>query len=75
MKDKNVRKPYGRPKKDKSDGDEAIRILDDIAVLEPGKNAQIAAKEISEKYKKIRPKKKLPGEVTVGDTVETEDGD
>ena len=52
MKDKNVRKPYVRPKKDKNDGDETIRILDDIAVLEPGKNAQIAAKKISEKYKK-----------------------
>ena len=77
MKDKNVRKPYVRPKKDKNDGVEAIRILDDIAVLEPGKNAQIAAKKISEKYKKIRAKRKfkLPGEVTVGDTVETEDGD
>ena len=25
--------------------DEAIQILDDIAILEPGKNAQIAAKK------------------------------
>ena len=37
----------------KIDGDETIRILDDIAALEPGKNAQIAAKKISQKYKKI----------------------
>ena len=32
--------------------------LDTIAKLEPGKNAQIAAKKISEKYKKIRAKKR-----------------
>ena len=36
-----------------ADKDETIQILDDIAVLEPGKNAQIAAKKISEKYKLI----------------------
>ena len=76
MKDKNVRKPYLRPKTDKKDGDETIKILDDIAVLEPGKNAQIAAKKISEKHKEIREAKakkrfKLPGEVAVGDTIET----
>ena len=80
MKDKNVRKPYLRPKTDKKDGDETIKILDDIAVLEPGKNAQIAAKKISEKHKEIREAKakkrfKLPGEVAVGDTIETKDGD
>ena len=27
------------------DKDEAIQILDDVAILEPGKNAQIAAKK------------------------------
>ena len=80
MKDKNIRKPYLRPKTDKNDGDETIKILDDIAVLEPGKNAQIAAKKISEKHKEIREAKakkrfKLPGEVAVGDTIETKDGD
>ena len=32
---------------------ETIKILDIIATLEPGKNAQLAAKKI-EKYKKIR---------------------
>ena len=33
---------------------ETIKILDDIATLEPGKNAQLAAKKIREKYNKIR---------------------
>ena len=33
---------------------ETIKILDDIAKLEPGKNAQRVAKKISEKYKKLR---------------------
>ena len=60
-------------------GDNTIRILDDIAVLEPDKNAQIAAKKISQKYKKIREanaKKrfKLPCEIAVGDTIETKNG-
>ena len=64
----------------KIDGDETIRILDDIAALEPGKNAQIAAKKISQKYKKIgeanaKKRFKLPGEIAVGDTIETEHGD
>ena len=80
MRSKNITKPYQKPKTDKNDGDETIRILDDIAVLEPGKNVQIAAKKVSEKHKKIREanaKKrfKLPGEVAVGDTIETEDGE
>ena len=80
MKDKNIRKPYLRPKTDKNDGDETIKILDDIAVLQPGKNAQIAAKKISEKHKEIREAKtkkrfNLPGEEAVGDTIETKDRD
>ena len=50
------------------DRSKTIEILNDIATLEPGKNAQIAAKKISEKYKKIREAKKrktfkLPGEI------------
>ena len=46
MKTKNVRKPYQKPiLVDKNDGDETIKILNDTAVLEPGKNAQIAAKQ------------------------------
>ena len=40
------------------DRSKTIEILDDISTLEPGKNAQIAAKKISEKYKKIREAKK-----------------
>ena len=44
-KTKSVRKPYQKPKLADKNGDETIRILDDIAVLEPGKNAQIAAKK------------------------------
>ena len=36
------------------DKDETIQILDAIIILEPGKNAQIAAKKISEKYRLIR---------------------
>ena len=39
--------------------DEDINTLDTIAKLEPGKNAQISAKKISEKYKKIRAKKRF----------------
>ena len=31
---------------------DAIKTLDDVATLQPGKNAQLAAKKISEKYKK-----------------------
>ena len=31
---------------------DAIETLDDVATLQPGKNVQLAAKKISEKYKK-----------------------
>ena len=63
-----------------TDKNETINFLDDIAVLEPGKNAQIAAKKISEKYKLIRPaialkKFKLPGEIVTIDTIKTPQGD
>ena len=37
--------------------DTSINNLNDIAKLKPGKSAQIAAKKISQKYKKIRSKK------------------
>ena len=33
---------------------ETINILEGIATLAPGKNTQLAAKKISEKYKKLR---------------------
>ena len=64
-----------------SETTETIRILDDIATLEPGKNAQLAAKKISKKYKKLREanarkrKYKLPGEIVTIETVETPQGE
>ena len=67
---KGVRKPYLKTKKDRNKN-ETIKILESIAILEPGKNAQIAAKKINDKYKK---KYKLPGKVAVGDVIETADG-
>ena len=38
----------------KPEADETIRLLDEIATFKPTKKAQLAAKKISEKYKKIR---------------------
>ena len=64
-----------------SETTETIRTLDDIATLEPGKNAQLAAKKISKKYKKLREanarkrKYKLPGEIVTIETVETPQGE
>ena len=37
-----------------SETTETIKILEDIANLEPEKNAQLVAKKVSEKYKKMR---------------------
>ena len=60
---------------------ETIKILKDIATLEPGKNGQLAAKKISEKYKKLREanarkkKYKIPGEIVTIKTVGTPDGE
>ena len=54
---------------------------EDIATLELGKNAQLAAKKISEKYKKLREanvrkkKYKIPGEVVTIETVKTPHGE
>ena len=68
-------KPYISFKKETDDiskdteTTEILKVLVDIAALEPGKNAQLAAKKISEKYKKIREatarknRYKLPGEI------------
>ena len=59
---------------------ETINILDDIASLQPGKNAQIEAKKISEKYKKMREaldvkkKYKIPGEIVKVEDVKTDQG-
>ena len=60
---------------------ETIKTLEDIATLKPGKNAQLAAKKISEKYKKLREanarkiKYKIPGEIVTIETVETPDSE
>ena len=60
--------------------DETIQLLDKIATLEPGKNAQMAAKKISEKYKKLREanarkkKYKIPGEIVKIEEFETLQG-
>ena len=60
--------------------DETIQLLDKIATLEPGKNAQMAAKKISEKYKKLREanarkkKYKIPGEIVKIEEFETPQG-
>ena len=67
-------------KKKDSGTTETIKILDDIATLEARKNAQVAAKKISEKYKKLREanarkqKYKIPGEMVTIETVETPQG-
>ena len=68
------------PDTDNKDKDESMQILDDITILEPGKNAQIAAKKISEKYRLIRQanakkKFKLPGEIVTIETIKTPQGD
>ena len=62
------------------DKDETIQTLDDIAILEPGKNAEITAKKISEKYGLIRQanakkKFKLPGEIVTIEMIKTPQGD
>ena len=60
---------------------DAIETLDNIATLQPGKNAQLTAKKISEKYNKLREainrknKFKLPGEVVKTETIETPQGE
>ena len=60
---------------------ETLKVLDDIATLEPGKNAQLAAKNISEKYKKIRDatarknRYKLLEEIVRIEKVETDQGE
>ena len=60
---------------------ETIQLLDDISTLEPGKNGQLPAKKISEKYKKLREanarkqKYKIPGEIVRIEKVETNQGE
>ena len=60
-KNKKDRTPYSN--KNNNNNDETLKILEDIAVLEPGKKPQIAAKKIREKYKKIRQNKKVAAAV------------
>ena len=74
------RKPYVFKEKKDMPADETIQLLNDIATLEPGKNAQLAAKNISEKYKEIREanarkqKYKIPGEIIRIEEVEAPQG-
>ena len=71
---KSNRKPYQMPKIDRDNTDETVKMLEDIAKLEPGKNAQIAVKKISEiQALKSQKKFKLPGEVPLGDTIQTKE--
>ena len=79
-KDKTKKPIFYKEKKQEEvpeDSTETIKILEDIANLEPGKNAQLAAKKISEKHKKIREanarkrKYKIPGEIVRIEEVET----
>ena len=76
------KKPYIKKETDEMPKDtettEILKVLDDIATLEPGKNAQLAAKKISEKYKKTREatarknRYKLLGEIVRIEKVETD---
>ena len=66
FKNENLVTKKTRNKKDRTlysnknnDTSETLKLLDDIAVMEPGKSAQIAAKKIQKKYKKIRENKKV----------------
>ena len=59
---------------------DTIETLDDIVTLQPDKNAQLAAKKISEKYKKMRGAKnrknkvRLPGKIVKIETIEIPQG-
>ena len=81
-----TRKPYVSKEKTEdapkeSETAETIKILNDIATLEPVKNAQLAAKKISQKYKKLREpnarkqKYKIPVEIVRIETAETLQGE
>ena len=81
-KQNKTKKPYIKKETDEMPKDtettEILKVLDDIATLEPGKNAQLAAKKISEKYKKTREatarknRYKLLGEIVRIEKVETD---
>ena len=80
-----TKKPYFYKEKTEegqkdSETTETIKILDNIANLEPWKNAQLAAKKINEKYKRVREtlakkwKYKITGETVKIKEVETQQG-
>ena len=82
-KDKTKKLNFYKEKKQEEvpeDSTETIKILEDIVNLEPGKNAQLAAKKISEKHKKMREantrkqKYEIPGEIVRIEEVETPQG-
>ena len=85
VKKKKTKKPCIKKETDETpkntETTETLKVLDDIAFLEPGKNAQLAAKNISEKYKKIRDatarknRYKLPEEIVRIEKVETDQGE
>ena len=81
----NTKKPYFYKEKKQevpkdSETTETIKISEDIANLEPGKNAQLAAKKISGKYKNKREalakkqKYKIPGKIVKIEEVGTPQG-
>ena len=57
---KKDRTPYSNKNNNNNDTSETLKLLDEIAVMEPDKSVQIAAKKIQKKYKKIRENKKVP---------------
>ena len=85
LKNKKTKKSYIKKETDETPKDtettKILKVLDDIVTLEPGKNAQLAAKKISEKYKKIseatarKDRCKLPEEIVRIEKVETDQGE
>ena len=85
LKKNKTKKSYIKKETDETPKDtettKILKVLDDIVTLEPGKNAQLAAKKISEKYKKIseatarKDRCKLPEEIVRIEKVETDQGE
>ena len=51
---KAKRAEYYKDPETRDETDQTTKLLEEISTLEPGKKAQLAAKKISEKYKKLR---------------------
>ena len=51
---KAKRAEYYKDPETTDETDQTTKLLEEISTLEPGKKAQLAAKKISEKYKKLR---------------------